>query len=462
MTHSSTDPIVADVTTALGGPPGTHASPVRRRTAVLLCLAVVTLAMALGAASRTECASGAWWQENRQFANLCYSDLPHEYVRLGLAEQVAPLDTADGRWSQPGVSTLTAVTAYAVARASQAAFGVAERGDPDPLPSAADPDVRREAVRHTAAAAVVLTLAALLATAALAATHPRRPWDAVAFAAAPVLVLSGLIGWDLLAVACVSGAMWAWSRQRPLPAGALIGVGAGFAAWPLALLVAIVLLAVRAGRMGESLPVVAGALVAWLGISVPAYVWRPDGWLSYWDRKLDAAPGLGSLWRVPGALGLRADATLANQIQLLGWVLVLALGVWVAVTAPRRPRVPQLALLVLVGALLVSKSVPVQASLWVLPFAVLARPRWRDLLIWQACEVFYLLAAWWHLGGYTGASGGGDDAIYPFAVLVRTAGLVWLAAIVLRDVRWPWHDPVRGDGLEDDPAGGALAEPASR
>ena len=457
---SSTDPIVADVTTALGGPPGTHARPVRRRTAVLVCLAVVTLAMALGAASRTECASGAWWQQNRQFANLCYSDLPHEYVRLGLAEQVAPLDTANGRWSQPGVSTLTAVTAYAVARVSQAAFGVAGRDDATPLRPADDPDVRREAVRHTAVAAVVLTLAALLATALLAGTQPRRPWDALAFAAAPVLVLSGLIGWDLLAVACVSGAMWAWSRERALLTGALIGVGAGFAAWPLALLVAIVLLAVRAGRLRGALPVVAGAVAIWLAITVRAYLWRRDGWLSYWDGKLDAPPGLGSLWQVPGALDLRADATLANQVQLLGWLLVLALAVWVVATAPRRPRVPQLALLVLVGALLVSKSVPVQASLWVLPIAVLARPRWRDLLIWQACEAFYFLAAWWHLGGYTGASGGGDDAIYPFAVLVRTAGLLWLAAVVLRDVRRPWHDPVRGDGLEDDPADGALAEPA--
>jgi uncharacterized membrane protein len=463
VTPRSTDPIVADVTSALGGPPGTHARPVRRRTAVLVCLAVVTLAMALGAASRTACASGAWWQQNRQFANLCYSDLPHQYVRLGLAEQVVPLDTAEGRWSQPGVSTLTALTAYAVARASQAAFGVVDPVDRNDAPSsevAADPTVRREAVRHTAVAAVVLTLAALLGTALLAGTPRRRPWDAMAFAAAPVLVLSGLIGWDLLAVACVAGALWAWSRERRLLTGVLIGVGAGFAAWPLAMLVAIVLLGVRAGSAGESLPAVGGALATGVGIHVPAYLWRPDGWLSYWDRLLDAMPGLGSLWQVPEAFGLRADATLANRAQLLGCVLVLGLAVWVAVTAPRRPRVPQLALLVLVGALLVSKSVPVQASLWVLPFAVLARPRWRDLLIWQACELFYYLAAWWHLGGYTGASGGGGDAIYPFAVLVRAAGLLWLAATVLRDVRWPWYDPVRAGGLEDDPAGGTLAEPA--
>ena len=41
---------------------------------------------------------------------------------------------------------------------------------------------------------------------------PRRPWDAALFAASPALVLTGLVNWDLLAVACVAGALWAWSR----------------------------------------------------------------------------------------------------------------------------------------------------------------------------------------------------------------------------------------------------------
>jgi uncharacterized membrane protein len=131
----------------------------------------------------------------------------------------------------------------------------------------------------------------------------------------------------------------------------------------------------------------------------------------------------------------------------LGSLLVLAAVAWVGTTSSRTPRVAQLALLTIVGLLLFSKTVPVQAALWVLPFAVLARPRWRDLLIWQACEAFYFLATWWHLGGYTEDSSGGHDAIYPLAVLVRTGGLLWLAAMVLRDVRSPWHDPVRASAV---------------
>ncbi len=92
--------------------------------------------------------------------------------------------------------------------------------------------------------------------------------------------------------------------------------------------------------------------------------------------------------------------------------------------------------------------------LWLLPLAVLARPRWRDLLIWQAGEVFYFAAVWWYLGGYT-ASGisGAPDRIYWLAIGVRVLAEVYLMAVVARDVLVPWRDPVRADGLSDDPLG---------
>lgn len=424
---------------------------------VLVCLGVVSLAMAFGTAGRAECASGAWWKQQQQFTNLCYSDIPHQYVGLGLAEQVGPLDDGDGRWPDPGVSTPTAVMAYVAARISQAAFGVVDpvdRNDASTAAVAADPEVQREAVRYTAVTAVLLTLAALVATALLAATHRSRPWDALGFAAAPVLVLSGLIGWDLLAVVCASGAMWAHSRGRSLLAGVLVGLGTAFALWPAVLLVAIVLVNVRAAGASMSWPLLTGALSTWLAINLPAFVVRHDGWVSYWKAAADDDPGLGSLWRIPGALGLEADATLANQMQLLGWAVTLAAVVWVAMTSPRPPRVAQLALLTLVALLLFSKTVPVQASLWVLAFAVLARPRWRDLLIWQACEALYFLATWWYLAGST-QDNGDQDVVYPLALVVRTAGLLWFAAVVLRDVRRPEHDPVP----DDEPAQELLSSP---
>ena len=82
--------------------------------------------------------------------------------------------------------------------------------------------------------------------------------------------------------------------------------------------------------------------------------------------------------------------------------------------------------------------------LWLLPLAVLARPRWRDLLIWQACEIFYFASVWLYLGGFT-ASGtsGATDPVYLWAIAIRVAGEIFLMTMVVRDILDPRRDPVR-------------------
>jgi uncharacterized membrane protein len=103
----------------------------------------------------------------------------------------------------------------------------------------------------------------------------------------------------------------------------------------------------------------------------------------------------------------------------------------------------QLAFLIVAGFLLVNKVYSPQYVLWLLPLAVLARPRWRDLLIWQAGEIFYFAAVWLYLGNFTSSSvSGAPDRLYWLAIFVRVAAEVYLMAVVVRDVLRPWHDPV--------------------
>jgi len=98
-----------------------------------------------------------------------------------------------------------------------------------------------------------------------------------------------------------------------------------------------------------------------------------------------------------------------------------------------------------------------QFVLWLIPLAVLARPRWRDFLIWQSCEVLYFFAAWWFLQSLAHPDRALPAEWYATAVFVHILGTLYFAAMVVRDIVRPQHDPVRNDGIDvDDPAGGVL------
>jgi len=139
-----------------------------------------------------------------------------------------------------------------------------------------------------------------------------------------------------------------------------------------------------------------------------------------------------------------------------GCLVLLAVGAAaLTLRAPVRPRVGQLAFLLVAGFLLVNKVWSPQYSLWLLPLAVLARPRWRSILLWQATEaLLWVPRMLWYLG--TANKGVGIDWFF-YAVGLRDVAVVGLMALVVRDVLRPDRDVVRTSWPgTDDPAGGVL------
>jgi uncharacterized membrane protein len=287
----------------------------------------------------------------------------------------------------------------------------------------------------------------LVVIVATAKTVPRRPWDAMLVALSPVLLLASTINWDLLGVALMMLAILAWTRERTVVAGIMLGLATSAALYPVLTLLAMLLMAIRGtdrrAVTSRFVVTVGTALLTWGAANLPAVLVAPDEWRTYFTSFAETDIEIGSTWYAIELLWHKDFGVDGNVLLISGALLVAGVIAMLLIFAPESPRLAQLAFLLLAGYFLVAKSWSPQDALWLLPLAALARPRWRDLLIWQAAEAVYFAAVWWFLAGvFTEESGIWND-LYAIAVLIRVAGLLWLAGRVARDILHPELDPVR-------------------
>ncbi|WP_182378630.1 glycosyltransferase 87 family protein [Nocardioides sp. WS12] len=462
------DPVVTALSEVVGGPMGERARPHRWWTPLRVLLLLTAFTCCLGLVQKAPCSLVDGKDQNWVYSHMCYTDLRPLYVPRGLAEHAWPYSDDEQTRERYEVMEYPVGIAYW-------AWGTAWvthwlNGSPDveqryqsPVDQLyGDDEVEDEQTIFLLVNALGFAFLALAAVWLLSRTHERRPWDAAAFALSPALLLTGLINWDLIAVALVAGALWSWSRDRPVLTGVLIGLGTAAKLYPLFLLGAILVICLRKRQYWTFASVTVSAALAWLVANAPGFLTGPDQWKVFWSFNAERTADLGSVWMLidqAGDIGFKA-----HTINVWSWILFGAwcLGVFViGMTASRSssargeervagvsrrldtPRLAQLGYLIVVGFLLVNKVYSPQYVLWLLPLAVLARPRWRDQLIWQGAEVFYFCTIWWYLGGYLAPAGGGDAGFYWVGIAVRVLGELYLAAVIVRDLYRPDHDPVR-------------------
>ncbi|GAA1261894.1 glycosyltransferase 87 family protein [Kitasatospora nipponensis] len=438
------DPVAAAGSEVLGGPPGRRALlgvswwvPAR-----FLALATV-LTSVLGMIEKLPCYTSGWFfGATTQYTHACYSDIPHLYSARGFAAGLHPyLDMIP----QPSPDMKFLEYPVLTGLFMQIAGWI----------TPTDGLIQDRERWFWMVNAGMLMICAVITVIALTRTHRRRPWDALLFALAPCLALNSTINWDLLAVALTAVAMAYWSNSRPVWAGVFIGLATAAKLYPLLLLGPLLVLCWRAGRWRAFWQAAAGAVGAWLLVDLPIMIASWDGWATFYTFSQTRKEDFGSFWMILMQDRNQALDSLNTWIAVLLVASCLAVG-WLALSAPRRPRYAQLVFLVVAAFVLTNKVYSPQYVLWLIPLAVLARPRWRDFLIWQACEVLYFLGIWSYLA-YTGDAkqhGIGQDW-YHFAVMLHLVGTLYLCAVVVRDILRPDRDPVRWDG-SDDPSGGVL------
>lgn len=441
---SRRDGFAAWLSESIGGPVGRHAgdSP-RLLNPTIVAVVLTALTFLVCVLRQLPCAGGA-----DQYRWMCYSDVKLLYLDRGLAEGNTPyLDT--GNYPVLEYPVLTGWLMEFERLITAALVGV-----PEVLggPSA---DTASETFFHVN---TVLMFVFLLVTLfALLRIHPDRPGDALMLAVSPCVALASLINWDLFPVALTAVAMLLWARRKPGLAGVLLGLGMAAKLYPALLLGPLLLLCLRSGRMRAFGATAIGFVGSWLVVNLPVLVLAPQQWLTFWTFNSDRTGDFGSLWYVFELDG--SPLQHPNAVTLSLFVTAcLAIGALI-MFAPRRPRFAQVAFLVVAAFLLVNKVYSPQYVLWLLPLVILARPRWRDWLVFTVGEVLYFGAIWWHLGGLLAPGDGSADRLYWLAVIIRLGTQAWVVVMVVRDILQPQHDPIRGPGV-DDPSGGVLDQTA--
>ncbi len=366
---------------------------------VLGCLGAT---LALGGALKAPCASGDW-EDGRQYAWLCYSDvvplLGTEQLTGGRLPYLDDCAPAGGQCDEYPVLSMYAMRLAAWASNTLPGFFWAN--------------------------VILLSACAAIVAVCLYLTVGAR---ALMFALAPTLLLYGFVNWDLLAVALATAATLAYLNRRDVWSGILLGLGAAAKIYPAFFVVPFVLGRFRERQPDAGIHLAWAATGAWLAVNLPFAIAAPTGWFEFFRFNAGRPADWDSLWfivhhRLTGDLYFGATKPInAGSAALFVFVSVL---LWFA---RRRiePEFPRwtFGFPLLVVFLLTNKVYSPQYGLWLLPWFALALPGLRAFIAFEAADAAVFVTRFSWFGRYSG-SGGLPIGAFEIAVVVRALVLVW-------------------------------------
>jgi uncharacterized membrane protein len=407
-------------------------------------IAASALAALLGYAEKLPCSYGGAWNSNiSQFRDLCYTDIYPLYYNEQLWSGKVPY------YGHP--VEYPVLMGWMMEAAAWVVHPVA--------------DAVTRGVDFYNVTVVMLTACLVVGVVATGATAHREGngagWKAALMVAlSPGLILSAFINWDFFALALTACGLAAWACRRPWLAGIFLGLAVATKFYPLLLFGALFLLCLRAGKLREFSQAFAGGLIAWLVINLPVALTATSGWARFYAFSQSRGADWGSIWylfevyHVPvlGNSSLSALNPMSSGVFAVACVLIGVL----TLAAPRRPRLAQVCFLILASFLMLNKVWSPQYVIWLVPLAVLARPRIWAYVLWQLAEVAYFFGIWGFFVNMYDPPHGVTVGWYFVILTARLLTLAVLVSTVIADILQPERDRVRAYGHNDDPVGGVL------
>ncbi|WP_087063609.1 glycosyltransferase family 87 protein [Corynebacterium glutamicum] len=447
VSPGDSEPVARDFINAIGGRFGRFAQVGTQRfwtpLRVLITTSLVFLAM--GFLTKANCIQGSRgtdgvvslnWSGSRQYTSACYNDIVPLYGGRGIDAPGFPYAFS---WQE---GDLTRYMEYPVLGGIfQWICGIITRflyPVIDVIPFHTLP----ESGLYFIVTALALAFFWVLVIRMMVELTGNRVWDTVLVAASPLVAVHAFTNWDTPAIAAVIGAMLAVKRGNPLVAGVLIGAGTAFKLWPLYLLGAYLVLAVKNKNLKPFITMAAAAAVTWLVVNVPVMIAYPKAWNEFLRLNRERGAEWTTIYQVIDRnLPINLNGPVLLNVLSFGLfgascVAILILGLKVQ----RTPRVAELAFLIVAAFLLFNKVWSPQYSLWLVPLAVLAFPQWKVLFPWMVTDAMVWPILMWHMLGTDNK--GLPHEMLDLIVISRDAFIVVMIVGVIRQMLGRRADPV--------------------
>ncbi len=397
------------------------------------------LVLLLGWVQKIPCKSGHW-SNSTPYKYACYTDLVALFHAEGLSEGKIPY--AEHKVEYPVlIGVFMGVTGLPI-------HYIGEQLGQDFNQTQAFYNVN----------ALVLILFAVGVAYLLLLMRKSRPWDVLLFALAPMMIFSTVVNWDMLAILPAIAGMYAWSKNKPILAGFLLGLGIAAKFYPLLLIGPLFILAIRSRKIKEASHTILTAIITWVIINLPFALYFHEAWFEFFRLNSARAVDWGTSWYIFRHFNFFPSITENIPVLNISYVLLFGaccIGIALLILfAKKKPRLAQVSFLIVALFLITGKVWSQQFVLWLIPLAVLARPKPGAFIAWQIAEVFYFFVFYKELLNALGYNVM-PEWVFILASAARLITLLVLCGFVIYEIIYPKEDVLRTKELED-PDGGVL------
>ena len=317
---------------------------------------IITLAwtfLAFGFMSKATCAGSRRgddgvislnWDGNRQYTSFCYNDIVPLYGGRGLDEPGFPYAYS---WVE---GDLTRYMEYPVlAGLFQGAMGWLARNTYSAVEWTGMADVSW----YFGLTAFFMALMWVGVVVMVFQLTGNRAWDTILVAASPLVVIHAFTNWDIPSVAFMVGALLAVTKRKNLLAGVLIGLGTAFKLWPLFILGAFLVLAMRNKRWAPFVTMFISTIVTWVVVNLPVALMYPEAWREFFRLNQERGAEWTTIYAVINRItGVDFSPEFLNTFSLVAFLSSCAAIAILGLKAPRTPRVAELVYLIIMAFLI--------------------------------------------------------------------------------------------------------------